>query len=99
MKRIIKINESELHNLIKESVLTILSETRNLKSKRLYNIIQQHGGIQSNNGIFDIHNLNDEDVSDVITYSEWRNIVTDGIRKFAQKNNINLDIADTLNVM
>ena len=99
MKNIIKITENELYNLIKESILSTLNEARNIKSQKLYNIIQQHGGIQSNQGIFDIHNLTDEDIIDVVTYSDWRYIVKNGIRKFAQTNNINLDIADTLDVI
>lgn len=99
MKNIIKITENELYNLIKESILSTLNEARNIKSQKLYNIIQQHGGIQSNQGIFDIHNLTDEDIIDVVTYSDWRYIVKNGIRKFAQTNNINLDISDTLDVI
>lgn len=99
MKKTIRLTESDLYEIIKESVSNILSESKGIKSKKLYDISQTHGGIESNRGIFDIHNLNDNDVIGVVKYSEWRNIVANGIKNFAQKHNIELGISDTLDVI
>ena len=46
MKRTIKLTESDLHNLIKESVIQILSEGEGQLCRKLQQIIKQHGGIK-----------------------------------------------------
>lgn len=92
------LNESYIDNIITECIHNILSESKGIKSQKLYDIVQQHGGIRSN-GIFDVHNLTDDDVIGVVTYSQWVNIAKNGIRNFAQKNNIELGIADTLDTI
>ena len=66
MKQIIRLTESDLYNIIKESVNTILIEAKGIKSKKLYNIIKQHGGVKSNRGIFDLHNMTDDDIIEVV---------------------------------
>ena len=87
MKQIIRLTESDLYNIIKESVNTILIEAKGIKSKKLYNIIKQHGGVKSNRGIFDLHNMTDDDIIDVV---DWN-----GIRNFNYHPN-DLDIADEI---
>jgi hypothetical protein len=99
MKHNIRISESELHNLIKESVVNALNEARGVKSQKLYDIMQQHGGIYSNHGVFDIHNLTDNDIIDVISYQELKNIHNQGIRNYAKQNSIELGIGDMLDTI
>lgn len=96
MKKIIKLTENELHNIIKESVTNIIIESKGIKSKKLYNIMSSHNGIKSNRGIFDLHNLNDDDIISVINYSELKDFENKGSKRFAQQNNIFLDVADTI---
>lgn len=92
------LNESYINKIIIESIYNILNEAKGIKSQKLYDLMQQHGGIKSN-GIFDVHNLTDDDIIGVVTYSQWLKIVNNGIRNFAQKHNIKLDIADTLDTI
>lgn len=99
MKNIIRLSESELHNIIKECVVATLSEARGINSQKLYNIVQQHGGIKSNQGIFDIHNLTDDDIIGVFNWDELRNINNKGIRKYAEEHGIALGIADMLDTI
>lgn len=99
MKKNNIINENALHNIIVESVRRIISEKRNINSKKLYDIIQQHGGIKSNNGVFDIHNLTDDDIIDVISYNDLKNIERIGMRKYAKENGIYLGVADMLDTI
>ena len=48
-KQVIKLTESDLHNIIKESVKRILSEGEGrLQSSKLEQLIKQHGGIRKN---------------------------------------------------
>lgn len=66
------LNKKKLHEIVKESVKQIIKESRSIKSKKLYDIIKQHGGIKSNRGIFDIHNMTDEDIIGVFNWSELK---------------------------
>ena len=89
------LNETKVNKIITECIYNILNEAKGIKSQKLYNIVQQHGGIESN-GIFDIHNLTDDDVFGVVTYYQWVDIVHNDMYKFAYKNGIELGVADTL---
>lgn len=64
------VKETYLHNIINESIKQVLFEKRSIKSKKLYNIIQQHKGILSNRGIFDLNNMTDDDIIDVVDYNQ-----------------------------
>lgn len=70
MKQIIRLTESDLHRVIKESVKKILHEKRSINSQQLYNIIQQHGGIKSNRGVFDLNNMTDDDIIAVVDWNQ-----------------------------
>ena len=96
MKKSIKLTENELHAFIKEAITSVLLESRGIKSKKLYDIVQQHGGIKSNHSVFDIHNLTDDDIIGVVDYRELRNIFDNGTKKYAKEKGINLGIADDL---
>ena len=96
MKKTIKLTENELYEIIKESVSNMLSEARNIKSEKLYNIISQHNGIKSNRGVFDIHNMTDDDIINVINSKELSDFEKLGSKRFAQKYNIELGIADQI---
>lgn len=96
MKRTITLTEKDIRNIIKESVVGAIMEAKGIKSKKLYDIIQQHGGIVSNRGIFDIHNLTDNDVVDVLTHQELHNIYNIGWKQYAYNNGIDLGVADML---
>jgi hypothetical protein len=69
----IQLTFNDLQEIIKESVKNILSESRGIKSKKLYDIIKKHGGIKSNRGIFDLHNMTDNDIIDVVNWSDVKN--------------------------
>lgn len=100
MREIIRLTESDLCKIIKESVTSILSESKGIKSQKLYDIMKQHKGIKSNHGIFDIHNLTDNDIIGVFSYSDIQRIYSaGGYKKFAKINGINLGIADDLNTI
>lgn len=62
--------EKYLHNLIKESIKEVLLEKKGINSPKLYDIIQQHKGIISNRGIFDLNNMTDDDIIDVVDYNQ-----------------------------
>lgn len=96
MKKTIKLTESDLRQLIKESVVNVLMEAQGIKSQKLYDIVRQHGGIKSNHGVFDINNLTDDDIIGVVDYQELCDILNNGTKKYANQNGIKLDIADDL---
>lgn len=96
MKKRIKLTENGLRQLIKESVVSVLMEARGIKSQKLYDIVQQHGGIKSNQGVFDINNLTDDDIIGVVDYQQLCSILDNGTKKYAKQNGIKLDIADDL---
>lgn len=60
-----------------------ISEKRSIKSKKLDGIIKQHGGIETNRGIFDIANLKDDDIIGVVDYDG----IEDAIKKNTDVNN------------
>lgn len=70
----IKLNESQLHEIIRESVNMILNEKRGLKSMKLYNILKQHGGFGEGTWKYHVSgnfsDLSDEDILGVMTYQE-----------------------------
>lgn len=74
---------NDLQEIVKKSVINILTENRGIKSKKLYDIIKTHGGIKSTRGIFDLHNMLDSDIIDVVDWSDVKNYKPS-----------NLDIAD-----
>lgn len=96
MKQTITLTEKDIRNIIKESVVGAIMEAKGIKSKKLYDIIQQHGGIVSNRGIFDLHNLTDNDVVDVLTYQELHDVYNNGWKQYAYNNGIDLGVADML---
>ena len=96
MKQIIRLTESDLCRLIEESVEQILKEARSINSPKLYNMIQRHGGIKSNRGIFDIHNMTDNDIISVVNYNQLREFENQGYKNFAKEKGISLGIADEI---
>lgn len=58
-ENVVHLTESQLHNIIRESVERILKEV--YKSNKLRNLIKQHGDVKYKNGISD---LTDDDISD-----------------------------------
>lgn len=108
-KKIIKLTESDLHNIVKESVNKIIkecviNEKRNIKSKKLYDILQQHGGVdkypgQHHNYIacLDFHNMTDDDIIGVFDYKDIYTLNDEIPSKyFLNKYNINLGSVDEL---
>lgn len=106
-KHLIKITEDDLHKIIKESINQIIQtyliyERRNIQSKKLYDILQKHGGVakypgQHHNYVacLDFNNLQDNDVIGVFDYNDIRDC--GGLtKKFMSKYKINLDVADTI---
>ena len=70
MKKIVRLTEQDLHNIIQESVNKILKEQRSIKSKKLFDILKQHNGLNSHFQAADIHNMQDNDVLGVFSYSD-----------------------------
>lgn len=110
-KNIIKLTESDLHNIVKESVNKILesyiiNEKRNIKSKKLYDILQQHSGVNKYPGqhynsvaCLDFHNMTDDDIIGVFDYKDIKNLNDDcpsRSQDFLDKYNIKLGSADCL---
>lgn len=90
MKQNITLSESELHQLIKESVREVLLEKRGINSPKLYDIIQQHKGIISNRGIFDLNNMTDDDIIDVVDWKQLNDYLN------VDKKEYDLGIADDI---
>jgi hypothetical protein len=108
-KNIIRLTEYDLHQIIKESVNSILesyviNEKRNIKSKKLYNILQQHGGVEKYPGqhhnyvaCLDFHNMTDDDVIGVFDYKDICTLNDERpSQDFLDKYNIKLGSADML---
>jgi hypothetical protein len=79
MTNTIQLSENKLLNLIKESIFEYLNESRQgIQSRKLYDIIKQHGGLSENGktyaSTYDIHNLTDNDIIDVIQEDAYYNI-------------------------
>ena len=98
-KNIIRLTESELKRVITESIKNILNEKRNLQSQKLHFIIKQHGGVKSN-PCFDLANMTDEDIIDVVNYETIYNCKTErGLREYALKKGFELGNSDTVEYM
>jgi hypothetical protein len=108
-KKIIKLTESDLHNIIKESINKIIesytiNEKRNLKSKKLYDILQQHGGVAKHPGqhhnyvaCLDFNNMTDDDVIGVFDYKDIYTLNDERpSQDFLDRYNIKLGSADCL---
>lgn len=91
------LNNKDLINIIKECVINIVNESVN--SKKLYNIIQQHGGVKSNHGIFDLYNMNDNDIIDVIDWSTWKDICNDKNKLNKLKKDYNVTVRDDIDII
>lgn len=73
MKQVIRLSKSELHNIINESVRSLLAEKRNIRSQKLYDILQKHRGFNSNAwGCFS--DLSDDNIIGVVTAQELRDM-------------------------
>lgn len=69
MKKIIRLTESDLHRIVNESVTRIISEKRSLQSQKLYDILQQHGGLGDNSNsdyFLSLEKMTDEDIIAVL---------------------------------
>ena len=89
----IKLTESQLKQIVTESVKKILSEARGLNSMELYNLIKQHGGIGQSDydGRF-LQQIKDEDVIGVLPGDEYHKIVTNGkLATWAKNQGFNVD--------
>lgn len=108
-KKIIKLTESDLHNIVKESVNKIIkecviNEKRNIKSKKLYDILQQHSGVDKYPGqhynsvaCLDFHNMTDDDIIGVFDYKDIYTLNDEiSSKDFLNKYNINLGSVDEL---
>lgn len=99
MGKIIRLTEKDLHNIIKESISQYITEAKSLHSPKLYDIIQQHGGVKSNHGIFDLHNMNDNDIIDVIDWSTWNTIYNDKNKLNKLKKDYNVTVRDDIDII
>lgn len=104
-KKLIRLTESDLHNIIKESVnkvinSCVINEKRNIKSKKLYDILQQHGGFHHNDySNLDFHNMTDDDIIGVFDYKDIKDLNDDcpsRSQDFLDRYNIKLGSADCL---
>ena len=111
-KQIIRLTEGDLHNIIKESVNNILMEKRGINSKKLYDILQQHGGLEFSPGnrqrfagkhfshspaCLDLHNMTDDDVIGVFDYDEIKMLNLEyPSQEVLDKFNVKLGSADML---
>lgn len=92
-----KLSESKLRNIITECVKQVLSEK--MKSKKLWNIVQKHGGVKSN-PLFDLHNMTDEDIIDVVDRQTLYSFKTErDLRNFGINKGFNLRPSDTVEYM
>lgn len=84
------VNESIIRKIIAESINKLLAEKRSIKSKKLFDIINQHGGVETNRGVFDIANMLDEDIIDVVNYSKMKEIYQNinTLNDFKKKHNV-----------
>ena len=99
MKNIIKLTETEVKEIVTESVKKILLERRSLKSSQLHDILKQHGGVKSN-PCFDLANMTDEDIVDIVKYEVIYNCKTErGLRNYAINKGFQLDNSDTVEYM
>jgi hypothetical protein len=85
MSKAIQISENKLFNIIKESIFECLNESRGIQSKKIYDIIKQHGGLSKEGktraNVYDIHNMVDSDVIDVISKEQLQDIYLKQERK------------------
>jgi hypothetical protein len=89
----INLTESQLTQIVKESIETVLNEARGLNSMKLYNVIKQHGGIGSSDyhGRF-LQQIKDEDVIGVLSGDEYYKIVNKGrLATWAKNQGFNVD--------
>ena len=109
----IRLTENRLRELIYECVQSVLSEGKpGIQSQKLYNIMQQHGGLKRTNCL-DVHNLRDEDIVTVMPLAELGNITSDkryirdhgrwadsyGLDVWAKENGVNLIPGDRMSYM
>lgn len=88
-----------LNKIIRESIKKVLTESRSINSKRLYNILKQHGGFESIPACVDVHNITDDDIIEVVDYPTLKEIRQQGDKKYALQHNIPLTPADTIDAV
>lgn len=93
------INETKLQNIITECINKIINEKRGINSPKLYNILQQHGGVKSN-ALFDLNNMRDEDVIEVMDRATLYQFKTErDLRNYAVQKGCQLKPSDTVEYM
>lgn len=96
-KTTINLTESQLRDIITESINQILLEKRGINSNKLYNIIKQHGGLaHGNKGVFDLNNMTDNDIIGVVDYNMLCYVNDLGQKEWAKKNGIKLGVGDVI---
>lgn len=102
----ITLNKSTLENIIRESLNRMLTEAQGFKSQKLYDIFQQYGGKRDKFVTTDLHNLTDDNIIGVLTYSELdeiqkghdqdhgRYMTNNGLNIWAKENGYKLDNGD-----
>lgn len=94
-----KINESQLKHIITECIHQVLLETRGIQSSKLYMILKQHGGVESN-PLFDLHNMRDDDIIDVVDRGTLYGFKTErDLRNYGLQKGFNLRPSDTVEYM
>ena len=71
------ISEANLNGLMSCVLDSMLTEARGIKSKKLYDLVQQHGGFHRDDyqhKIADIHNMADDDILGVMTPDQLRRV-------------------------
>ena len=78
MKKIIRLTESDIHNLVMEAVNAVLNEAKSIKSKKLQDIFRKYGTpTGGHNMCIDLHNIKDEDIITVLPISDVVNLTSD----------------------
>lgn len=95
-KKLVRLTESDLHRIIKESVYSILNERRSIKSKKLFDILNKHKGFDSKFQAADIHNVQDEDIIGVVSYGDLVNMekYKGGLRQYFIDKGFQFDKTD-----
>lgn len=96
-KTIMRLTESQLKNIISESIKEIVAEKRGINSPKLYDIVKEHGGLaHGNRGVFNLNDMTDEDIISVVDFQTLCHICDLGIEEWAKKKGIKLGVADTI---
>lgn len=106
------LNEDKIRNIVRESILSVLNESRGLKSKKLYDIVKAHGGFSRHGShrVDDVHNMTDDDIICVMTRNEledaWRTRTglgryweERGLYAWAKERGVNLEKGDDVDAI